>query len=291
MKIYEFCPFFNENRIAEIKIKENSSWVDELHIVESNRSFNCEEKPYNFDKSLINKKVIYHQFNSDSVFRVKEETNKVVFNKKIYDEWYWRWLNDHSVMYNESIQRNLCTHYLFDIVRDDDIVILSDFDEIIDNRFAEEIINKVKKNNIITIKLYYSAFYLNIFCSKTMPGHSPDHSYRLFIMTGRFFKSMPISSDLLRKKGTDRMLSTSIYCLKETAGFHHTFLDFENTLSGKAGAWKGFTNNQYEISKEYIDKCIKNKRLYYRHTKLYLDNNKFLKSINDIDTTGLWYEK
>ena len=137
-----------------------------------------------------------------------------------------------------------------------------------------------------------------------MPGHAPDHSYRVFIMTGRFFKSMPISSDLLRKKGTDKMLLKNVYCLttfylylflknvyclNEMAGFHHTFLDFEKTLEAKAGAWKGFLNNQYEISKDYIDKCIRNKKLYYRHTKLYHDNSKFLSAIKNIDTNGLWY--
>jgi hypothetical protein len=292
MKVFEFCPFLNENIVAQIKIRENSFWVDELHVIEANKTFSYEDKIYNFNKEYVNDKVFYHPFKADDIFRKQEET-RLYFNPGIvgkkFDKWFWEKLCFNSVFYNESVQRNLCKKFLEDKVKDDDIVILSDFDEIIDSRFADQIIDEVKKHQIITVKLHYSVFYLNLFCSSC--DGSPNFSYRVFIMTGRYFKAMPFSSDYLRKKGYSGMLAKEIYCLKETMGFHHSWLEYQKNSEQKKNAFIGYVNNQKAVSQNYFEKCIKDKKLYYINSKLYVDNKKkFLGSIQNLDIPELWYK-
>lgn len=84
--------------------------------------------------------------------------------------------------------RNLSQQYK-SILSDDDIVILSDIDEIIDSRYLDEIIHEVRKRGIVTIKLCFTLFYLNLV--STNWGGAPI-SYRLFIMT-KYFKKMSIT--------------------------------------------------------------------------------------------------
>jgi hypothetical protein len=293
MKIYEFCPFFIENRAAEIKIKEDSSWVDQLHILESNKSFSNDDKNFNFNKNLMTDKVVYHAYDVSNIFRNIEEKPMYYslnpFDKKNFIKWYWKLMNNSGVFFNESVQRNLCKPMLNELVEDNDIVILSDLDEIIDSRYADRIISEVKKHQIISINLYVTAYYLNLFCS-TCVG-APNYCYRIFIMTGRYFKLMPFTSDFLRKCGFENRLVNNIYKLNEFAGFHHSLLDYKNTFQVKRNAYRCNTDDKTGLSEDYAEVCIKNKRLFHNHTKLYVDNRKnFLQSLKEIDTEGLFYK-
>jgi len=44
MKIREFCMFYNEHTVLEIKIAEARKWIDELHLREANRTFRNKER-------------------------------------------------------------------------------------------------------------------------------------------------------------------------------------------------------------------------------------------------------
>jgi hypothetical protein len=293
MKIYEFCPFLNENSAAEIKIKEDSVWVDQLHIIESNKTFSNDDKDFNFNKNLITDKVIYHAKDVSNLFRNIEE--KLMYyslnplDKINFIKWYWMLMNKSGVFYNESIQRNFCKPILNELVEDNDIVILSDIDEIIDSRFADRIISEVKKHQIISINLYVTAFYLNLFCP-TRVG-APNYCYRIFIMTGRYFKLMPFTSDYLRKNGFENRLVNNIYKLNKFAGFHHSLLDYKKTFQEKKNAYRCNSDDKTGLPEDYAEACIKNKRLYHLHTKLYVDNKKtFLQSLKEINTENLFYK-
>lgn len=293
MKIYEFCPFFNENRVAELKIHENSNWVDELHIAEADKTFSNADKPYNFNTSHINSKVVYHKINAGNIFR-NPLKHQLYFNpgtctETAFDRWYWRLLSYNSAFQNEAAQRNLCTDFLRQVVNDEDIVILSDFDEILDSRLADRLVSEVKRRQVITVKFYYSVFYLNLFCASN--HGAPDWSYRIFIMTGRFFRSMPFTSDYLRKKGIAGGLSSDFYCLNEFSGFHHSWLEYKNTAFQKLKAFEANVEDKGIINAGYIDKCLRNKKLYYIDSELYSDDNKnFLSAVHKLDTQDLWYK-
>ncbi|MCM3340539.1 hypothetical protein M3650_18315 [Paenibacillus sp. MER TA 81-3] len=292
MKIYEFCPFFNENRIADIKIRENAHWVDELHVIEANKTFSYMDKPYYFNSDYISKKVICHQVETDSLF-LRPKKHQLYFHPdscKIdqFDRWYWRLLSYNSAFHNEAAQRNMCSSILRERVEDQDIIILADFDEIIDSRMADRIVSEVKRRQIITIKMYYSVFFLNLFCHSN--HGAPEWSYRVYAMTGKYFKSMPFLSDYLRKKGIAEALFNDIYCLDEPAGFHHSWLEYQKNAVPKMQAFAANVKDKSIVSADYINQCLHDKKLYYLDTELYVDNDKpFLASLDEVQTEDVWY--
>lgn len=57
---------------------------------------------------------------------------------------------------------------------------------------VDRIIEETKKHQVLMVKLHYTSFYLNLFLESNLGA--PDCSYRLFVMKGRYFKSMPLTS-------------------------------------------------------------------------------------------------
>jgi molecular chaperone DnaK len=97
----------------------------------------------------------------------------------------------------------------------------SDIDEIIDSRFSEELIRYVNKYGITTIKLHYTLYYFNLF-SKNWVG-PPDYSYRVFLMSGEYFKRNSVNSNLLRKAGERGDLVETVKCFTSSPLFKRDF--------------------------------------------------------------------
>lgn len=292
MKIFEFSPFFNERKVAELKVKEAGYWVDELHFCEANKTFSYEDKPFNFDKALLSPKVQYHQLEAVGCFDPPNPDvsyyNLATCGAENFDEWYWSLLPNNFAYFNEAVQRNHCT-LLNDLVRDDDIVILSDADEFLDSRMADEIIDSVKRNQIITVRLHFSVFYLNLFCDKS--HGASDFSYRVYAMTGRCFRKMPFTADYLRKKGIAQGLGGTVHCLEGFGGFHHSWLlQHQSNAFEKLNAFEANIEDKQLVRSDFAEQCIRDMRLPYIGANLYRSNDKpFLRSILESDTEGLWF--
>lgn len=268
MKVVECCPFFNENLVAEIKIAEARTWVDELHITECNKSFRFGDKPYSFrfaDDPLVH----YRQLDGNTAF--------------IKPDWVlscspWFIKKQNHAWENDGIQRNIACSYID--VDDRDIVILSDLDEIIDSRYADRIIHETQKRGIVTIKLHFTLFYFNLF-SKNWGG-PPSYSYRTFIMTGRYFKSMFITSDRLRKKGEHGKLFSTVHCLEDTVGFHHSWLGDDRYVAEKLKSYAHDAGDHDSrvfsadgsVNMDYVRECIEQKRsVFGPEHELYVNND------------------
>ena len=298
MMIYEYSPFFNENRVLEIKVREASRWVDQIHICEADRNFSDEPKKSMYkpffeacpEDAGLGARVYLHTLETEQLFRSppREQIyyNPEVHNKDHFDSWYWRLLCGNAAYHNESVQRNHAA-VLRQTVLDEDIVILSDVDEILDSRFAGRLIDEVRKRDIITVKLHYSVFYLNLF---TASNHGVPHfAYRLFLMTGRHFKTMPFNSDYLRKRGIEGGFLDEIYCPDEPMGFHHSWLEPDKNAFSKLKAFRNNVQDQSMITPVFASNCITKKRLPYLNADLYVDNDKdFLGALSEMDTSNLW---
>lgn len=268
MKIYECCPFNNENFIASIKIAENKSWVDELHITECDRTFKYGNKGYTYDGDPSGM-VKYHKMSGKELFKrtVYRISRTPWFIKKNTFAWH-----------NEEVQRNVACSRISP--EDDDIVILSDIDEIIDSSMAEKVIYNAKRHNIITIKIHFSLYYFNLFSSGW--GGAPDYSYRVFIMTGKYFNKMKMTSNELRYLGTHGKLIDEIYCMEEFAGFHHSWLGDEEFIKNKVLSYAHaredhdplLFDNKGSVNVEYIKKCLKEcKSIFGDQHKLHINNS------------------
>lgn len=280
MKIYQCCPYYNEKLIANINIKEASRWIDEFHIVESNRSYQNKKRGYDFE--LIfgdNPKVKYHRLDVKNRYVSSNIWGKLKLIKYRFSKnKYKRNILRSPTWYNEAFQRNIWSKELK--VKDDDIIILSDIDEIIDSRFSEKIINKVYEHEIITIPIHFTLFYFNLF-SKDWGG-APNYSYRVFIMTGKKFKKLNMTLDELRKLGEQEKLLEKIYCLNEFAGFHHSWLGDEKFILNKLNSYAHLEHKEL-ANIEYIKDCLKKNKSIFPGHKLEINNEiKQLISVEEV---------
>lgn len=276
MKIYQCCPYYNESLIAKINIDEASKWINEFHITEGNLNFQGNKRSYEFQNQDKVSIVKYHRFNCENKYKKNNIYGKLALLKNRFSRnQYVSNILISPTWYNEAVQRNeSCSHI---DPEDDDIVILSDIDEVIDSRYADKIIYEVKKRGIVTIKLNFTLFYFNLFSVNW--GGPKDYSYRVFIMTGKYFKSMTISSDELRKLGEQGKLCNDIYCMEEICGFHHSWLGDENFIINKIKSYSHTEHSKY-ANIDYIKECLKNKKsIFPGHDLIVRDDIEFIENV------------
>lgn len=223
MRIFDCSMFFNETLVSKVKLSENSRWIDETHITEADRTFKNQNKPYNFD-DLPNSRLRYHHFVASRVFRSG-------FWNFRFGPWWANRRNCH--WFNEAMQRNASTRFIYP--DDNDIVIISDIDEILDSRRADELVWAAQKHGIVTVRLHLSHYFFDLFV-EGWPGPE-NYSHRVFIMTGRHFRSLKCSPDQLRKAGEAGELVDKVHCLDGFAGFHHSWIGNVDTLMAKLAAY------------------------------------------------------
>lgn len=223
MRIIECCPYYNEQQMLELKVDEGSSWIDEFRIAEASHTFKFKEKGFNL------------QTNSHKVTHLKLDGNQHFVKDFIGLKRSFPFIGKKSGAWrNEGVQRNYATEGMEPAA--DDIVILSDIDEIIDARHADYLVELVKKHKIITVKLHFTMFYMNLFSTnwhEVWPGSPPDYAYRTYLMTGDYFNNLKWSSDTLRHMGESSKFVNSIHCPDNFMGFHHSWLGSDDTIYNK----------------------------------------------------------
>jgi len=247
MKIIECCPFFKENLIAEIHIKESAKWVDEIHITECDMTHQYREKAFYFEHENL-EKVRYHKLSAKKLFLKPRKfiphiklTKKPAWHPGVFKNGSW---------YNEGMQR---LKFVPDF-KDDDILVLSDIDEIIDAKFAPDILAEVEKRGIVTVKFHFTLFYFNLFSKKW--GGPADYSYRTFIVKGKVFREQWNSDySTLRRSGERFELMDKVYCMPDIVGFHHSWLGDEKFISEKLAAYTHVEHAKYN-DPEYIKNSL-----------------------------------
>jgi|ERR1035437_4395231 hypothetical protein len=260
MKIIECSPFFREEMLARVHIPESCKWVDEFHILEANRTHQDKPKEFVFDRRLLEqfRNVHYHAADVSSLFKHSRKLIPRMLATPLSSGRRMVW---NTAWYNEGLQRNLATS--FPDIRDDDILILSDFDEIIDSKLAERLVGEVMKRGIVTVRLHQTVFYFDLFC-KRMDGHVvPDWSYRVVMLMGSVFRrKWKSDSNWLRKLGERGGLVDQVFCPEGFHGFHITFLGDESLVSQKLAAYAHTEMNHLNTEK-HIRACIRNRRSIY----------------------------
>ena len=139
MRIYDIFLYNGERDMLEFRIKELSPYVYKFIIAESNFTFSGQYKNLSFPNDMFK----YKEYNIDYVV-IDKKDNK--FNTA------WDY---------EHYTRIYLGNYIKDIVNDDDILMLSDVDEIPDFR-DEYLMFKIKNmNNTSSFSLAMLFFYYN----------------------------------------------------------------------------------------------------------------------------------
>lgn len=158
MKVYYATLFFCENLITAINAYENKS-ICEYHLTEFDRTFQNGRKKFEF-KNLYNlSNIKYHKIHLGIRNVPVGKFGKLLCcpyrftSHRILAQPQW---------HNDGLQRNLAQGIL-PILEDDDIVILSDVDEMILNEYFDELLKLTLQKQIITIKMYFTMFYFNLY--------------------------------------------------------------------------------------------------------------------------------
>jgi len=136
--IYDCFMFFNELDLLEIRLNILDKVVDRFIIAESTRTFSNDIKPLNF----LENKNKFAKFLHKIDYIVTDENNLPVFDAA------WTF---------ENFQRDIMQQHLKNCKKDD-IIIISDLDEIPD---PEKILKYKDKEGIKTFDLKHYNFYLN----------------------------------------------------------------------------------------------------------------------------------
>lgn len=164
--IYDCTMFFNELDLLEIRLEEHNAFVDQFIIIESNQTHSGEDKGYILEK----------EYNRFSKFHDKIKYIKIDFqNKNKYNIISWNHSNnikDHKEIWsNENFQRNYSLIVLQENnVQDEDIILSSDLDEIIDLQTINKAISLLDHHNVIKCKQKHYAYKLNLFCGNDTAG-------------------------------------------------------------------------------------------------------------------------
>jgi hypothetical protein len=285
MKIKLFVPYFNEQMVARINILSAMKWVDEFHLTEVNYTHQGKFKDYNFDYDVYSKhvdKLKYHALDvkHDFLFNRKYIPH---FGGQHRPEWHPKIFFNTS-WYNEGVQRNRSCNQ--SLIEDDDIIILSDIDEIIDPRKADKIIAAVEKHKIFTVRLNFSLLYFNLF-SKSWSGPS-DYSYRIFIMKGSEFRKRNFDYDTLRKLGERSQLLNEVYCLPEICGFHHSWIGNKESIKAKLLAYS-HVEHRVLNDDQYIENCLRNGKSLFDNHELCIDNS--IELLEEIEINRAQYKE
>lgn len=172
MKIIDCFIFYNEIDILNYRINTYSDLVDYFIIVESKYTFSGNEKELYFE----NNKDLFSQY-KDKIIHIVLDTLPYIYPNIDYDK-KEQWIN-------EKYQRNSIVKGINEIkdkLCNDDIIIISDVDEIPDYFFLQEL----KRENILIdintphiLKQYMYYYNLNTYTGEWY--HSKLLSYQLLI--------------------------------------------------------------------------------------------------------------
>jgi len=215
MKIYDCFTFYNELDLLEIRLKELYDHVDHFVLVEASRTFQNREKPYIY----LENKDRYAQW-SDKIIHIQVDDMPEGDNA---------WLR-------ETHQRNQIVRGISD-ANENDIIIISDCDEII----RHDAVNELRNGIELVFPLRMPLFNFKFNYMRINPGHyevwamavkksiidqvTPDQ-----IRNSRFnYSNWP-----MRSKNTDTKII-------EHAGWHFSYLGDIEYLKDKA---KSFSHTE-----------------------------------------------
>lgn len=225
--IYDCSLFYDEFMLLDIRLAELWPVVDKFVILESNKTFSGKPKP------------LYFSDQAERYAPYKDKLVPVVFAQS--NPSADRWVNDYA-------QRNALGDYLKTVCQPDDIIILTDGDEII-AREAVELLSFCLMPVRLSVKMYY--YYFNCRLKK-------DWLWPVVCRYEDFLKRCKGSCQSLRISYSDTQP------VIPNAGWHFSYIMQPARIVEKLGA---FAHSEYDTPKwcdlDRIEACRRN------HTDLF----------------------
>jgi hypothetical protein len=263
MKVYDLFSFYNEFEVLEIRLQELWDTVDYFVLLESNVTYVGNPKPYLFDEN----KERFSKYMS-KIRHIKLDVpfaeQKKVFPNEIDDHWT-----------REKYQRYAASQELTDLA-DDDIVIVSDCDEIPRAEMIEMI--KEDENDYSRYLMFIPQLQYKINYMKTQ---YPSRHGVIMVTRGRafinpqqerefsfFWNPKPENTVIIDHGGWHfTYFGDDEHCINKIRNFAHTEQNRDNIINEFDIDWMirnkyGFEGNrtderfEYVVVDEYFPKCI-----------------------------------
>ncbi len=258
MKIYDCFTFFNELDLLEIRLEELYDCVDYFVIVEANKTFSGEEKEFILEKNLNRfkkwrKKIIYVKIEDmPKINKFSLILQKLMYKLHPYSPIPLEGLAIHLHLgkwKTQNFQRNQIIKGLQN-AKDEDIVIISDLDEIPRKNKIPEIEKSLSKGyNRVILNTRFYCYYLNGFIEKEWNRIKACK----FSALKYYFQSKPQEvrggwrdSNFLQKfiKNNEKT------CLIKDAGWHFSYLGDTKKLLKKISALSGMEKGLKEYGNQ-----------------------------------------
>lgn len=273
MKIYDCFNFFNELDLLDIRLNYLDKYVDKFVIVESTITFSGKEKKLYFDenKHLFEKfkdKIIhiivddtpddFTNLNENTGDPLNDKINKYINKSEGWGRHEKQW--GREIFQRESIFRGIkkCDN--------DDIIILSDLDEIPNIETIKYLNFDSSKCFELKQKLFY--YHINLLRELNWSGTK--------ISKWKFVKESTIN-EIRQNKITDKVINNG--------GWHLSFMGGENRIIEKIEAYSHQEFNNESIKKNVSININQKTDIFYRdrnHCEIIDINREYPKEIIDI---------
>jgi len=240
-KIYDCFLFYNELELLEIRLNILNDFVDKFVLLESTKTFNNNEKK------------LYYQNNKDKYKKFQDKIIHIILDEHPPFTKGWDY---------ERYQRN-CIIKGLDEAEDDDVIILSDLDEIPNPNLLKQI---YKLPGIKVLKLPTFYYYLNLLTND-------------IAMCSRIFTKKHLNKLTMQEIRTQ---GDTLY-VKDT-GWHFSFIGDENFIKNKIENFSHQEFNTKEVKNNIKNNINKGVDIFSRKgfkTKFVNMSNNFPKYILD----------
>jgi len=234
--IYDCFLFFNELDLLEIRLNELDNVVDKFVLVESSKTFSSKEKPFYFEEN----KNRFQKF-LNKIIHVKVEDLPDIPPRSGRSGTFH---NRHDV---ESFQRNCVSRGLKNC-NPEDLILLSDIDEIPNPKSILEAYNALKndKKQTVTFIQKFFYYYINGLC---VTGNQPEPWLGTLACLYEFYPGSQVMRNLR---------NSSKYFIKDS-GWHFSFLGGPESIAYKIESFAHAEwDNNHIKNKDRLTKAINN---------------------------------
>ncbi|MHA3788751.1 glycosyltransferase family 17 protein [Flavobacterium hauense] len=243
--VYDCFIFFNELDLLEIRLNELDSVVDKFVIVEADRTFQNDPKPFIFEE---NKE------------RFAKYLDKIIHVKLTKYPLFIPVINPFSPWKLEFYQRNSILKGLKEC-NQDDIILISDIDEIPRASLLKEYLER-GVDRIYGLKMDMFMYFFNhklIYDKESRMTKEEAKDGIWFgtaMMPYNLLKQTPVR---IRKTLMRTLRRKQVYDIIPNAGWHFTFMGGFNKIKQKLEAFSHTEYNLDRIKDEcFIENCLKN---------------------------------
>jgi len=238
MKIIDAFPFFNEFKMLDLRLNVLDKYVDKFILVEATRSHQDKPKPLFYEEN----KHLFEKFNHKIEHIIVDD------------------FPSHTYWSHETHQRDCIVRGLKDNCDPDDIIFISDLDEIWNPITLVPQLHQISDANIYKWQSLICYFYLNLVASENYWVQPMFMKYSL--LKKMIDKGYSISVDLLRNQNNKNDINNII--LPELNGWHFSYTE------SPTYKLQNFLHSEYkDLSIEYIKECIGNKINPFHKNKMH----------------------